>query len=64
MDIFKVTVAVDGRALEAFVKAGVIAMIETGSRKNEVHSPQKQSKHIRRACRKGAGCVGPGVALQ
>lgn len=37
MDVFKVTVSVDGRDLEAFVKAYVLATIET-----EIHQNQQQ----------------------
>jgi hypothetical protein len=39
MDIYKVTIAVNGRNLEAFLKAGVMATIETGSLQNNVQTP-------------------------
>jgi hypothetical protein len=40
MDIYKVTVAINGRDLEALVKAGVLATIETGSLDNGAETPR------------------------
>jgi hypothetical protein len=40
MDICKVTVAVNGRDLQAIVKAGVMATIETGALTNGIQTPK------------------------
>ena len=55
MDIYKVTVAVNGRDLEAFVKAGVMATIETGALKNGIQTPKDKINII-------VGGMGPDVS--
>ena len=42
MEVFRVTVAVDGRDLEMIVKAGVVATIETGSYEDEIEKPESK----------------------
>jgi len=42
MDIFKVAIAVEGREIEAFVKAGVLATVETGSHKDKAETPENK----------------------
>lgn len=42
MDIFKVSVAVEGRNLDILLKAGVLATIETGTQEQKVEKPKSK----------------------
>lgn len=42
MDLFRVTVSVDGRNLDVVVKTGVIATIETGPHENKIEKPKNK----------------------